>query len=174
MKKSEIQIRYERGREYPTFSVKHYPWIQPGRVALKLGCTEEQAERAIRFYTESAQSQFWEQAQESADFIFKLDTVKIYSAGRSGGNLIASGLPPLESWDAIRVSQWSRFEKSILADIAYRANLDTVCNDIAANNWHLEGAELCNFVDTQDGRTICIAEMKAEAVAAGFAQVVRS
>ena len=47
--------------------------------------------------------------------------VKVYSDGRSGGWLVVHGLPDVESWDAIDLGRWAKFEKMIrgLVDDGY-------------------------------------------------------
>ena len=58
-------------------------------------------------------------------------------------------------------------------EIAWLCSAEKVFEDIAANEWAKPGAELYNFIDTKDGKTQCIADLKAEAISAGFAPVVR-
>jgi hypothetical protein len=47
--------------------------------------------------------------------------VQVYSAGRSGGWLVVSGLPDVESWDAIALGRWVKFEEEVraIADEGY-------------------------------------------------------
>lgn len=47
--------------------------------------------------------------------------VQVYSDGRSGGWLVVHGLPDVETWDAIALGQWAKFNKLIrgLADEGY-------------------------------------------------------
>lgn len=39
--------------------------------------------------------------------------VNVHSAGRSGGWCVVSGLPDIESWDAIALGEWRRFDKFV-------------------------------------------------------------
>ena len=39
--------------------------------------------------------------------------VQVYSEGRSGGWLVVSGLDDVESWDAIALGRWARFQRQI-------------------------------------------------------------
>lgn len=61
----------------------------------------------------------WEQLTEEAKAIFG-DHVKVYSEGRSGGWAIVDGLPDFDSWNAIDLGKWRRFERiarALVADI---------------------------------------------------------
>jgi hypothetical protein len=46
---------------------------------------------------------------------------KVYSDGRSGGWLVVHGLPDVETWDAIALGRWAKFNKMIrdLVDEGY-------------------------------------------------------
>jgi len=173
MKKSDIDIYYERGFRggRPSVNVKVHRFA-PGLRAENFNCSEETLDQAREYAFEAAQRQFWEDVQDTAEYYLGAG-IKVYSAGRSGGHLIVSDLDPVEDWDAIKVSAWGRFEASILADIAFRSSDAQVEEDIRANRWNEDGAEAYNFFDTKDGKTLCIAELKTQAKAAGFAPVVR-
>ena len=41
--------------------------------------------------------------------------VNVYSAGRSGGWLVVDGLPDIDTWDAIDLGVWRRFDKAVHA-----------------------------------------------------------
>lgn len=41
--------------------------------------------------------------------------VQVYSEGRQGGWCVVHGLPDIESWDAIALGRWARFEKAVKA-----------------------------------------------------------
>ena len=58
--------------------------------------------------------------------------VRIYSAGRSGGWLEVHGLPALESWDAIDLAYWRRFETAVLRDVQYRTSLEYILDEMQA------------------------------------------
>lgn len=66
---------------------------------------------------EIAREDGWERAQELADENWPERTVKVWSSGRSGGWLIVEGLPDIETWDAIAVARWARFEAAIRATV---------------------------------------------------------
>lgn len=172
MKKSEVKTRYEHGKYYPTINVKCYEFPGADDVQAKWPeCDEETARNAAQFAYDSAVEMFWGNIQETAEYYLGKG-VKVYSAGRSSGWLIVDGLPPIESWDAIQLSKWARFCKSVAEDIKYRCSLPPFLDDIDANQWYLPGSERYNYKDTANG-TICIAEMKAKAIAAGFGPIVR-
>lgn len=178
MGKNDIEIYYDRdfrgGR--PSIGVKNFSFGR-GLTAEILGCSEETFDKAINYAFECSQQQFWEDAQETANYCLQekgpFYHPKVYSAGRSGGHLIVDGLDTVEGWDAIKVSAWNRFEAAILASIKYRCDAEQVEEDIRANRWNEDGAELYNFSDLKDGRSICISEMKTQAKTAGFAPVIR-
>jgi len=173
MKKTEIEMYYEHGRGMrPAINVKSRNYPSTFNVADRLGCTEKQAEKALDFCWNSACECFWEEAQETVAEIFG-KCVKVYSTGRSGGHLIVSGLPDVESWDAIAVSRWARLNRWCRIGIEYLSSIDYVIDEIEANKWHLAGAEQYNFID-KNGEVTCIAELKQEAIAAGFGPVVRA
>jgi hypothetical protein len=173
MKKSDIEIYYERGFRSgrPSINVKNFNFAQ-GLTSEKLGCSEETFEKACNYAFESAQRIFWEDAQETAAHYLGKG-IKVFPAGKSGGHLIVNGLDPVETWDAITVSAWGRFEKAILADIKYRCEAEQVEEDIRSNRWNEEGAEEYNFFEKKDGSTICISELKAQAIKEGFEPVIR-
>ena len=151
----------------------------------RFGCTEEQAEQAIQFAYQAAQQQFWHDWTEpdesgEPEYDGKTQAVQhfgsgttVYSEGRSDGWLVVDGLPDIETWDAVMLSKWRKFEKAILADIRYRCQTDEVMESIGSNEWWKEGAEEFNFIDGADGKTRCIADLKTEAIKAGFGPVVR-
>ena len=175
MKKSEIQFHSAGfGRQsHPAVKVKCYNFARGLDVAAEFKCDEATAERALEFAWKSECEDFWEQAQELAEYNLG-PGVTIYSEGRSSGWLVVHGLPDVETWDAIAVNRWFRFVRGVEADIAYRTSATNVREAIAANRWAEPDAEAYNFVYTADGQTLCIADLKAKAREAGFGPVVRS
>jgi len=173
-KKSDIEMHemHYYGPQFPAVNVKIYAWPCSYKIAQKLNCSEEQAAKAIEFAIEAAQEMFWEEIRDTADLYLGKGT-KVYSVGRSGGWAIVEGLPDIDEWDAIQLSKWRRFEKSLKEEVKYRTSLDVIIEDIEANNWYLVGAEKYNFIDFPDGDFACIAEMKQRAIRAGFGPVVR-
>lgn len=173
MRKSEVQT-HSAGYgppSYPALNVKYYGRSHVNAVVAHFNCDDKTAEQACEFAWQSARENFWEQAPELARDIFG-PHVNVFSAGRSGGWLIVEGLPDVESWDAIALGKWSKFARLIAADIKWRTDWEQVRDDIEANQWAKPGAELYNMVDTDAG-TRCIADLKAEAKAAGFGPVIR-
>lgn len=135
MKKDDITTRYENGSWVPAVNVKSYAGLRSVPLPLDLGGVSEDGgktwqavttdagfthdwiERNVSGSDSSAMWEWacqdgWEQAETAAAEVFG-SGVKVYSAGRSGGWLIVEGLDPIESWDAIMVSRWGRFEKQV-------------------------------------------------------------
>lgn len=156
--KEALDIRYDRGAYRPAINVKAYRWPSIAGIAERFGCSHDAAQRALEYARESAQQRFWEDVQETAEHY--LGEVKVWQEGRSGGWLVVDGLPEIESWDAIQLSKWARFEKAVRTEIGYLTSAESVCEDIDANQWTEEGAELYNFVDTASGPKT-VGELKA-------------
>ena len=175
MKKEDVQFHsdgYGR-RSSPAVNVKVYSiGAKAADVAAKFACSEEDAEKALDLAFTSHQGQFWDDVQDDAEHVFG-SGVKVYSEGRSAGWLVVHGLPDFESWDAIMLGKWARFEKSIRESIAYLTSAQELEETIGANDYYKHGAEEYNFVDRADGSTACIADLKRDAIAAGFGPVVK-
>lgn len=58
----------------------------------------------------SAIEQGWDALSNNAHELFGRHAT-VNSAGRSGGWCIVSGLPSIESWDALMLSKWAKFSK---------------------------------------------------------------
>ena len=160
-KKEDIQTHSEHFRaEHPAVNVKCRQNIAPYKIAEHFGCSEDQAEKASEYAFQAAQEQFWESVQDTAREILKDKTLLVYSEGRSGGWLVVHGLDDLESWDAVAVTRWNKFEKAIRAEVDYVTSKEHVFEDIAANEWHRDGSELYNFIDTKEGKTVLIPDLK--------------
>lgn len=85
----------------------------PERFAAWWHATEDAddiGERWLQPWWDAVAEDAWEQFQECADDIFP-SAVQVYSEGRSGGWLVVHGLPDIDSWDAIALSRWRRFER---------------------------------------------------------------
>lgn len=174
MKKAEIEThRLGYGsRSVPAINVKVYNFsVSSEQVAAQFGCDDKTAAQALEYAFETAREQFWEAAQEWAAEIFGSGH-KVYSEGRSGGWLYVDGLAPLDSWNAVDVAKWSKLDRYCREEIKYRTSAEQVLEDIEANEWAKPGAELFNFVETPKG-TRTVADLKAEAIAAGFGPVIR-
>lgn len=71
---------------------------------------------------EVAAESCWEMVQSDAVDIFG-SHVKVWSQGRSGGWAVVDGLKDFESWDAIDLAAWHKFERwaqSTSRDMAYQ------------------------------------------------------
>ena len=154
----------------PAINVKCYDFGR-GLSAETFGCDEEVFNTAIQYAFESAQSHFWEDIPETAQDIF--GAVRVYAAGRSSGWLIVRGLYDVESWDAVDLAKWRKFSRQVTQEVEYLCSDIVVQEDIEANNWHKAGAEQYNFFDGPDG-PVCIADLKAEAIAAGYGHIIRN
>ena len=174
MKKADIERRYMRNRWVPTVNVKTYrqaySWPMTSAIAARLGVSDALAEQASQYAYDSAQEAFWENWKDADELAqYFAEPVEVWQDGRSGGWLIVDGLPELDSWNAVRVAKWAKFQRDVHADIAHRCALDTVCEDIVANRWAEEGAQQYNFRDTPSG-VVCMAEV-IRAERAAVAQV---
>lgn len=168
MRKTDVQIR----KGNPCVNVKAYNFARGLDVSEVFGCDEKTAEKALEYAFQSACECFWEQAEDTAQFHLG-SHVKIFSEGRQSGWLVVHNMPSVESWDAIQLSKWARFEKAIRAEVDYVSSAEQVRDNIEANQWAKPGAELFNFVDSGDGQTHCLADLKAKAIESGFGAVVR-
>jgi hypothetical protein len=177
MKKSDVQTHTDNGygAGYPAINVKAHHI--GGRCATatdvmeKFGCSDAQAEKALEFAHTSACEQFWEYwcdttgGLENGEYAyFPGYKVRVYSAGRSGGWLIVTGLPPVTTWDAIMLMRWAKFTKAVTEDAKYRLSKDAMLEDIEANEWYKEYAEQYNFYEGVDKKAVCIADVKADLV----------
>lgn len=186
MKKSDVKTHSEMYRPaYPAVNVKYYGTFPRRELAEYFGVSENAPEmnRALEFAWESACEQFWESAQDVANFALlgqaeaerlagKPGPYEVYSEGRSGGWLVVHGLPDIESWDAVMLGRWAKFAKLIRQDVEHRTSFESIRDDIEANEWLKPHAEKYNFIE-RDGKTECIADLKARAIEAGFGPVVR-
>lgn len=170
--KNDVRTHSDSGPERPAVRVKCDSFALGLDVAGEFSCDDATAKKALEYAWTSHCEQFWEQAQETAEFHLGKG-VTIYSEGRSSGWLVVDGLPDLESWDAIQLTKWAKFERSILAEVAYLSSAEQVRDSITANEWAKPGAEQYNFIDRADGSTACIADLKAQAAEAGFSAVIR-
>lgn len=174
--KSDVQTHSDGTgwrQSYPALNVKLHNMFDGHVDAIqeKFSCSEKQAQIALDMAVDSSTERFWEDTQDTSDHFFGKTSATVYSEGRSNGWLVVIGLPSIESWDAIQLMKWRRFAKCIDQDIEYRCAINTIIEDIEANQWWKEGAEQYNFID-QNGETKCIADMKQEAIKAGFGPVL--
>lgn len=169
-RKDDIETHSDRGPARPAVNVKSYRqnWTTD-TIEAHFDCEESVAEKAAEYAFTMACEVFWEDVQEAADHHLGAG-YKVWQEGRSGGWLVVDGLPDIDSWDAILVSKWGRFEKSVRAEVDYRLSWDVIREDIEANEWAKPYAEQYNFIDTPKG-TVCVADI--EAAAAKAAQAAR-
>lgn len=76
-------------------------------------------DRHLNTWFEAACESGWEYLQELAVEVFGAG-VKVYSEGRSGGWAIVEGLTDFDSWDAVDLGRWRKFEalaRAAAADI---------------------------------------------------------
>ena len=173
MKKSDIQFHSDSYRAaHPALNVKCHSFPSGDDVTAHFKCEPEDGERAAGFAWDHACEMFWEQIQELAEFHLG-SGVEAYGEGRCSGWLVVHNLPDVETWDAVRVSAWGRFALDVKKDIAFRVSSEAVFEDIEANAWYKPHAEKFNFINRADGPPVCIADLKADAIAAGFGAVVR-
>jgi hypothetical protein len=173
--REDIETHSEHyGKARPAVNVKVYRFPGLYKIMDKFECEEAEASRAGEYAFESACELFWNEcAQDVADDVFGDERVKVYSEGRSGGWLVVDGLSSVESWDLMMINKWHSFETKIKKEIAFRTSEEMIFEDIAANEWCKPMAEKYNFYQKENGENVCIADMKAEAIAKGYAPIVR-
>lgn len=160
--KSDIQTHSDGGvggPYYPAVNVKCYDWPDTQDIMDRFKCSSEVAERAGQWAGDAAREQFWETEAEYAKEHFGAG-VTVYSAGRFGGWLIVTGLRDIECWNALDLAMWRGFESSIKKSVKAYAELDPILDAIEANRWAEETSEQYNFVDKQDGTTVCLADVE--------------
>ena len=177
MRKSDVETRYNYGQGHiPCINVKLYrgrdstPEMDVDDIAEHFGCDRDTAERAAEYCDESAREQFWEEIPDTAKEIFP--GCEVYSDGRSGGWLVVHNLPDVESWNAVTLGKWAKLCRIVRDEIKYLCSREYITEQIAANEWAKPYAERFNFLD-RNGQTVCLADLKAQAIAAGFGPVVR-
>jgi hypothetical protein len=177
MRKSDVETHadnWARGGN-PAINIKlwreYRPELDSHDISEHFGCDLETAERAGEFWFESAQESFWNTIPDVVSEIFP--GCECYSEGRSGGWLVVHGLPEVESWDAVMLGKWSKLCRIVRDEIKYLCSREYMLEDIEDNQWAKPHAERFNFLD-RNGETVCIADLKAQAIDAGFGPVVRA
>lgn len=149
VKKSDVLRDYHgygRNRERPALNVKHYGQVEytAQRIVKEFGCDAETAERAVQFVYESAQEQFWEQARETLNYCWYGESVekmsrpwplKVEAEGRSGGWLVADGLPDVTDWGRSECLKWRKFARMMQEEMRYFATWEFGRDMIEANDW---------------------------------------
>jgi hypothetical protein len=166
-KKSDVeQIRPNYyGERVPAVNVKVYGSMRDIKLPLSLGQSsddggktwidsltdaeythdwieENVSDSAQNSVWESVIAEGWEQIQNAADEIYG-EGYKVYSAGRSGGWAYIENLPDFDSWDAIDLAKWRKFElaaKAIAADVPYQMVVSLYMNEY---EYIRDNAELC-------------------------------
>ena len=125
----------------PAINVKVYHFPSVERVVDHFGCSEATAEKALEWAFESHQGQFWETAEDEAEYALG-EGLKVYSEGRSGGWLVVHGLPDLDGWDAVMLAKWRRFAGLIAQEVEFYTSWEQVEEMIAMNEWALDAQAL--------------------------------
>jgi hypothetical protein len=118
--KENVRWHSDHGPSRPAVNVKHWPdfdrdvpWteFEPDFKEWVLTVMEI-AERSGDYTAwEIAAESCWEQVQVDAEEIFETDRIKVWSQGRMGGWAVVDGLPDFDSWDAIMLNKWRKFER---------------------------------------------------------------
>lgn len=122
---------------HPAVNVKCYHFgPQVAQLAAELGCSKEQAEKALEIAWDSQREDFWsDHAPELVKHYFG-ESAKFYSEGRSSGWLVVHSLPDIEYWDGVLLNRWALFERAVQAEVKYQSSPEAVTEAIIANDWH--------------------------------------
>jgi hypothetical protein len=124
----------------PAVNVKSRGTYLVPAIMKEFKCCEATAQKASEYVWASAVESFWEQAPELAEHFlakaFNLRSFKCYSEGRSGGWLYVQEIEnDIESWNAIKVSAWGRFEKALRKSVEWHSSAEFAIDCISANEW---------------------------------------
>ena len=98
----------------PVVDVKVYDWPPVSQFVAWFGCTEELAEGVSQWVYETARNDFWGwYLSDVLDDVLGEYDATAYATGRSGGWVVVDGLPPVDTWDAVMLGRWRRFEKML-------------------------------------------------------------
>ena len=173
-RKTDVETHNEYyGKVRPAVNVKVYHFPSSYKIAEHFNCEEAQAEKAGEYAFQSACERFWEDAQSIFDEVYGPNYAKVYSEGRQGGWLIVDGLDNIDDWTLMQLNRWHSFETRIKSAVKWLTSEANIFDDISANKWTKDGAEQFNFVELPNGENKCIADLKAEAINAGFSPVIR-
>lgn len=161
---------YRPARPAVNVKVRHFPGTD--EIAERFGCNEKTAERAGQFAFEAACGIFWEDVEGTAKDVFGT-AVRVWSEGRSGGWAVVDGLPDVEGWDAIQLGKWRRFETWCKKTVRWLTSKESVMETIESNRWAEKGSEAYNFIEKEDGESVCVVDLKKKARDAGLGAVVR-
>lgn len=162
--KDNVQIDYhDHYSRNPAVNVKAYDfpniWSPQIRVAFP-NASDETLENALEYAFQSAQLSFWDRVREADElaYYFPDHNAKVHQAGRSGGWLVVSGLPDVETWNAIMLNRWAVFERDMRNEVKYLCSPAAVIEAIEVNRWAEDGAQQYNFIDTRQG-VVCFADL---------------
>jgi hypothetical protein len=155
--KQDVQFHRDGyGPSRPAINVKVRNLNWP--IAEELGVSEEIAEQAGELALESAQVNFWNEA--APDLASEcLGDVQVFSEGRQSGWLVVHGLDDFETWDAVQLAKWRKFEVGIRDLIRDLTDWQTVKENIEANRWAEPGARLYNWYEFEDGHSEAFPDM---------------
>lgn len=152
-------------KSHPAVNVKvHNLYYLVNDVMTEFNCDESQAEKACQFAFDSACEVFWQDIQDTAKEI--LGNCRVYQEGRSGGWLVVYDLPEIESWNAVMLAKWRKFENTVKAEVKYQTGKESMLDSIRANRWAESGAEAYNFIDSGSGEALCLVDLKNQAAQA--------
>lgn len=115
IRKSDVQthnLNDPKRRKSPALCV--VPTLPPSieaTIQSTFGCSEFQAQKALKEIVVSQQQRFFPDAHDIFDKIYTTGT--IFSTSKCKEWLIALGLPPLDKWDAMELNKWRHFSSEI-------------------------------------------------------------
>ena len=160
--KADVKFHGTNGPYHPlpAVNVKCYNGLESVKLEELDGAhpdfTPEWIERCLKDtqvwqWFDSAREYQWDYLQDVAREIFR-GSVKVWSAGRSGGWAVVEGLPDFASWNAVDLARWRKFAyaaESIAADVPYQAAGLILLNEFEP--WQEE--RVARFVAETDANT---------------------
>ncbi len=136
------------------------------------GITQQAREEADRIVTEARTAA----DEKRRDTDSQTESIEREAKGKAAQQIDAVRRRNLsvDEWGSRLVTKWNKFQclcEELIKDLTNPAYL---LEEIEANRWNEPGAEQYNFLERADGATVCISEMKAQAIEAGFGPVVRA
>jgi hypothetical protein len=126
---------------HPAVNVKAHDFGGPGlldAIRAKFACPESVAEQAAEMAHECSCREFWGIDADDQDAGRILGhAVKVYQEGRSGGWLVVYGLPAIDTWNAVQLAKWQRFENTINAAVRDKCDRANILELIEANRWYI-------------------------------------
>ncbi len=125
---------------------------------------EKITRRALGYYLDSCMEEIKEDAETDAAEVFGIPwnrvEITMEQENEESGGVGVDNLSPVQYWDAVDLRKWQKFERWIKEGVSGMSSLESAVDMITANNWHMPGAQLYNFVDTANGGTLCLAAEK--------------